>query len=196
MKNKKNIIGIDVYRSRYDACFYDVDTNRRKYYTGSLSNGYGKARLINRINEENRIIINESLLAAELMIRFPGQVILVNDEIISLLGNAKIPRGKKMAAFFIKNFRTNKAEKLSKKMIGNLLIEGEKHVNLQEKIFDDGVDFFDNIIDGKKVDYEKILDLEEASRKFNSHSDVQLNKVEEVERVIEKFEKLNDLFDD
>lgn len=195
MKNAKYIIGIDVYRSRYDACFYDIDSNKRKYYKGSLKNEYGKIRLINRIDKENRIIINESLLAAELMIRFPSQVTIVNDEILSLLRNAKIPRGSKMAAFFIKNFKSKKTKNISKIMLANLLIEGEKRVSDQESLCDDGINVFDNVLDGETVDYNAILDLEERSRDFNIHHDGYLNKVEEIEKLIEQFEKLNKIFD-
>lgn len=196
MRNEKIIIGIDVYRSRYDACFYDIETKKCKYYTGSLKNNYGKKRLINRIKKDDLIIINEGLLAAELMIRFENHVIIVENEIVKLLINAKISRGKKLASFFIKNFRTRKNKKLSSAMIRNLLIEGEKSVSFQETLCDDGIKIFDSIEDGKIVNNEIIYDLDERTRNFNNHSDVNHSKVDEVEKVIEQFEKLNEIFDD
>jgi hypothetical protein len=196
MKNGKYIIGIDVYLSRYAACFYDYDSNKRLYYKGSLTNDFGKIRLINRIDKDNRILINESLLAAELMIRFPNQVTVVGNEVLSLMSYANIPRGDKTASFYIKTFKNKKLKDISKVMLDNLLVEGKKRVSAQESLCDEGINIFDNVIKEKNVDYEMILDLEERSREFNNHSDVHLNKVEEVEKVVKQFEKLNDIFDE
>lgn len=193
MIEEKYIIGIDVYLSRYDACFYNVENNVSKYYTGSLTNNYGKNRLINRISKDDFIIMNESNLAAEFLIKFTNNIVLINDEIISLLCKANISRGSKMASFFVKNFRDNRKKQLSKTMQENLLVEGSKRVKTQEELFDLGVNLFNEIQTNEPIDLKFSYELEEKTNGFNNLKTVKNDKIDEVSDALNQFEKLNEL---
>jgi hypothetical protein len=193
MIKEKYIIGIDVYLSRYDACFYDTKNNESKYYTGSLTNNYGKNRLINRISKDDFIIMNESNLAAEFLIKFTNKILIINDEVLSLLSKANISRGSKMASFFVNNCRVNKNKQLSKTMQESLLIEGSKRVETQEKLFDLGINLFDEIQTNNPTDLKYSYELEDKTNDFNNFKTVKNDKIDEVSDALRKFEKLNEL---
>lgn len=194
MEKFKRIIGIDVYRNHYNACFSEVEGTKTNYYKGSSISYYGQQRLIARIDKYDIIIISESMLAAILSIRFVDRVKIVNNNFIGIISKANLERGKEMATFFSKNLVNKKNEKLSEKMINNLLIAGEKRADELERLTDLSQDFVSKISRDEDIKFSDVLDLEEDSRIYNSAKKGSTNKVEEVCKQNEEFEKLNDYF--
>ncbi|MBK5202040.1 MAG: hypothetical protein JJE21_11010, partial [Spirochaetaceae bacterium] len=168
MDKIKRIIGIDVYKDHYDACFQEIDGNKINYYTGSSTSDYGKQRLMARIDEYDMIIISESMFAAILSLRFVDRVKIVNNNFITIISKADVERGKKMATFFTNNLVNKKDDKLSDKMINNLLVAGEQRVNECERLNDLSQELISKISRDESVDFSDVLDLEEGGRIYNS----------------------------
>lgn len=193
MNSEKRIIGIDVFRNRYDACFIEINSKAKKYYTGSLINDYGKDRLIKRFESDDLIIINDCVLAAYLLVNFKNRVIVVENKIVALLVKANISRGVKMAGFFVENFENKKNGYLSKEMKQNLLNEESNLLKSQEELFDKGLNLFDLINDGKNIESGSINELEEKLNNFTNQYGGD-NKINEIEKAIVRFEELQKLF--
>lgn len=194
MDEIKRIIGIDVYRDHYDACFKDVNNNKTNYYTGSSKSDYGKERLMARIDDKDVIIISESMLAAIFKLKFVDNVKIVNNKLIGIINNANVERGKKIATFYVNNLVNKGRDKLSDKMINNLLIAGDERIKECERLNDISQKFIGEIHNGESVKFSEVLDLEEDGRIYSSCNKRCTNKIEDIIRQLEEFEKLNDYF--
>ncbi len=194
MNDIKRIVGIDVYRERYDACFLNIDTKVSKNYTGSCNSESAKQRLLARVEKDDLILISESKLAAILALRFLKNVIIINTNLIRIFVNANVERGKDMAVFFTKNLANKKNEKLSEKMVNNILIEGKKRFDECERLASLSEDFIDSESRGESIEFSEILAMEEEGRIYANDDVNTTNKIEEILKNLENFEKLNKNF--
>ena len=191
MNVNNKIIGIDVFNERYNACILNLSSGNSKNYTGSAVFDSGINRLLNRIDEEDVIYISASQLAAKIALIFKDNVKIINQTMISLLNSAGTKRGKDLAVFYCKHFESSKKLSLSKSMKNKILIEGESRLTQMEKLIDEGESLIESVKLGKKIDFERALDLEQSAREFAGQSGTQSNKMDDIEEVIEEFEKLN-----
>lgn len=194
MDEIKRIIGIDVYRDHYDACFKEVNNNNTNYYTGSCKSDYGKERLMARIDDKDVIIISESMLAAIFKLKFVDNVKIVNNKLIGIINNANVERGKKIATFYVNNLVNKGRDKLSDKMIKDLLIAGDERIKECERLNDISQKFIGEIHNGESVKFSEVLDLEVDGRIYSSCNKRGTNKIDDIIRQLEEFEKLNDYF--
>jgi len=193
MNGNNKIVGIDVFNERYNACILDLSNGNIKNYTGSAALNSGINRLLNRIDKKDVIYISESQLAAKIALIFKDNVTIINLTMISLLNSAGTKRGKELATFYCKNFESSKKLSLSKSMKNKILIEGQSRLTQMEKLIDEGESLIESAKLGKKIDFERALDLEQSAREFAGQSSTLSNKIADIEEIIEEFEKLNKL---
>ncbi len=193
MSDDNKIIGIDVFNERYNACILDLSSGMYKSYTGSATLDSGINRLLNRIENKNIIYISESQLAAKVALIFKDNVTIINQSMISLLNRAGTKRGKELAVFYCNNFEACKKNSLSKSMKNKILIEGESRLTQMEELLDEGENLFENVKLGKKIDFERALELEQAAREFTGQSGEESKKFEKIDDIFNEFEELNKL---